>query len=87
MNTNEKKPATVDNFRREYAEALVRMVEKHPEQYAYPASDIPRVVEKMLAGMAKGEASIGPAAKAAARKCGIRPTVGAIRAFLSGGAS
>lgn len=84
MESNEKKP-NADDFRREYTEALTRMVERDPKGYAYSIDEIPQVVTRLLDGLAKGKTEIGLAAKLAARKCGIRPTMKAIRELLGGG--
>lgn len=75
--------ATPEDFRREYEAALKRLVEKNPDDYAYSAEHVPRVAEKMIRALAEGGANIGDAAKAVAKKCGIRPTAKAIRVFLS----
>jgi hypothetical protein len=72
-----------DEFRAAYHAALMEQYNKHPEEYAYPAELIPSVVDKMMRAFAAGSASIGPAAKKAARVVGIKPTIKAIKEFLA----
>lgn len=70
-------------FRDAYEAALTKLVNGKSEEYAYPPSDVPIVAERMVNAMARGSANLGPAAKSAAKACGIRPTVSAIKAFLT----
>lgn len=44
-------------FKAVYAEKLAEAMKDHPEEYSYPASDIPKVVEKMTSALAKGDAN------------------------------
>lgn len=75
--------SNIEKFRAAYTETLAAAVEKHPDEYFYPVSEVPRVVEKMIAALKVGQANNGPAIKAAARKCGIKPTQRDIKAFLN----
>ena len=74
-----------ERFTSVYTEKLTDAVREHPDDYFYPESEVPRVVVKMVASLARGEARIGPAVKRAARACGIEATAKAIREFLSQG--
>ncbi len=73
----------VERFRSAYLVALAHEVETNPDDYLYTVDKVPTVVEKMIPAFAKGEASIGPACKKAARACGIKTTIGAIKTFLT----
>lgn len=73
-------------FRAAYAEKLADAIARHPEDYAYGPDKIPSVVDKMVPALARGDAHVGSAAKAAARACGAKPTVAGIHAFLTGAA-
>lgn len=72
-----------EKFAAEYTKTLAEAIKKHPDEYAYPESEIPGVVAKMVPAFAKGEAILGQASKSAARACGIKPTLGAIKSFLN----
>lgn len=72
-----------ETFRAAYLEKLSWQVKHHPEQYAYAEDEIPRVVEKMLKALAEGTANVGAAASGAAKKCGIKPTIKAIKEYLN----
>lgn len=74
-----------ERFARAYRETLARYVREQPEEYAYTLDQVPIVVDKMIASLAKGHASLGPAVNAAARACGIKPTQTAIKEYLNGG--
>lgn len=75
--------SNVARFREAYTEKLTAAVQKHPGEYAYGVDRVSGVVEKMLTALAKGDAQVGPAVKAAARKLGVKPTAKAIREFLT----
>lgn len=72
-----------ERFADEYGKALVGCIQKNPDEYMYGVDRVPEMVVKFVPSFAKGEASIGPASKAAARACGIKPTIGAIKSFLN----
>lgn len=71
-----------DRFRAAYIEKLTAAVQKHPDEYHYPTTEVPKVVDKMIPSLKKGGANLGPATKAAARAVGIKPTIGSIRRYL-----
>jgi hypothetical protein len=73
-----------ETFAQTYTEILTKLIEKHPEEYAYPVSEVPGVVAKMIPAFVRGEAAIEKGARATARKLGIKPNKTAICAFLSG---
>ena len=54
--------------------------------YAYGVAEVPGVVAKMIPALALGQANVGGVVKATARALGIKPTMGAIRAYLNGAA-
>ena len=72
-----------ERFAVAYSEALTKCIKKNPEDYMYGADRVPEMVVKFVPALAKGEASLGPASRAAARAVGIKPTVSAIKSFLS----
>jgi hypothetical protein len=72
-----------ERFARAYRETLARYVREQPDEYAYTLDQVPIVVEKMVASLSQGRASLGPAVNAAARACGIKATQTAIRAYLN----
>lgn len=63
----------VAEFRALYLENLKKQIEKHPDQYRYPASQAEVVGDKMIAAFSKGPHTINasPAWKAAAKKLGF----------------
>jgi hypothetical protein len=67
-----------EKFRVAYTAALTYQHGKHPEKYAFPAEELPIVVE----AYARGSGNPGPAVKAAAKALGIPPTLKAVREFL-----
>jgi len=72
-----------ERFTQAYDAALRDAVKSNPDEYAYLESEVPGVVAKMVPAFATGNASIGPASRAAARACGIKPTLSAIKTFLN----
>lgn len=76
-------PTNVEKFTAAYTEALTYYVKKNPDDYGYTVDGVPKVVAKMIPAYANGTASSGPAMKRAATKCGINPTLSAVRAFLN----
>lgn len=76
-------PTNVEKFRAAYETALVAAMTKHPEEYAFPIANAPSVAAKMTASLAANTANLGPAGKAAARACGVKPTLRDIHAFLN----
>lgn len=75
--------SNVERFRAAYTEKLTEAVRKYPEEYLYGEDKVPEVVEKMLRSLPSGAALVTDAVKAAARAVGIKPTVKAIKEFLS----
>lgn len=72
-----------ERFLQAYLEALTKNHSKHPEEYFYPADKIPSVAEKMVLCYSKGEANPSPSMRQAAKACGIKPTLKAVREFLN----
>lgn len=72
-----------ERFADEYGKALVKCIQKNPDEYMYGVDRVPEMVVKFVPSLARGEASLGPASKAAARACGIKSTLGAIKSFLN----
>ena len=73
----------VEKFRQAEAQKLAEAIARHPEEYCYGPDKLQGVVDKMVPSLAEGRAHLGPATKAAARACGIKPTQRAIREYLS----
>jgi hypothetical protein len=73
----------VERFRAAYEIKLVEAMQKNPSEYAFPILDAPRVAAKMTDGLRTGQANLGPAGKAAAKACGVKPTLREIKAFLN----
>lgn len=76
-------PENLRRFAAAYRDTLAAAQARHPEEYAFSPANVPHVAAKMTASLAAGTATLGPAGKAAARRLGIKPTLGAIRAFLT----
>lgn len=72
-----------ERFSEAFSKALTKCIEKNPNDYLYKVDRVPEMVVKFVPALAKGEAQLGPASKAAARACGIKPTIGAIKTFLN----
>ncbi len=79
----EKPKTTKEDFRRAFVDAMTRAIAKNPAEYAFGVEHVPEVADRMVDALAKGKACLGPSARAAARACGIRPTLSAIRIFMS----
>lgn len=75
--------ATAQDFAREYEKALSAAVTKKPGDYAYGPERVPDVAKKMIDAYKIGMASASSAMRTAARKCGIAPTLSAVRALLN----
>lgn len=73
-----------EKFAQTYTEILTKLVEKYPEEYTYPVSEVPSVVAKMISAFIRGEAAIETGAAATARKLGIEPNKTAICTYLNG---
>jgi len=73
----------IERFSAAYSNALTKCIEKNPSDYLYGAERVPEMVAKFVPALAKGEAQLGPASRAAARAVGIKPTIGAIKSFLT----
>jgi hypothetical protein len=67
-----------------YETALVAAVTEHPDEYGYPVSDVPKVVERMRAAIQRGSYNHdGYAFKSACKALGIKYTRSAIEAFIT----
>lgn len=73
-----------ESFTGQYRIKLTASVQRTPEEYGYPISEVPEVVDRMVGALAKGSAHIGPAIKATAKALGINPSAKAIREYLNG---
>jgi hypothetical protein len=66
-----------------YAEELRAAVEKYPEEYGYPVTAVPGVVEKMTVAFAKGTYNKdGRAIRATCKRLGIGYTYRDINAYI-----
>ena len=72
-----------ERFRDFYKQKLRQYVTEKPEEYTWPIEELDVVVDKMIDGMKRGSAHIGPAAKWAAKMCGVIPSVRGIKEFLN----
>ena len=71
-------------FRRAYMIELARQHALKPETYVWPISELPTIVDKMLAALERGGANIdSPAIKAACKTCGFKPGIQRIKDFLA----
>jgi hypothetical protein len=76
-------PTNAERFRAAYEIKLVEAMQKSPKDYAFTIADAPNVAAKMTTSLAANTANLGPAGKAAARACGVKPTLRDIRAYLN----
>jgi len=73
-------------FRKAYMIELARQHALKPEIYVWPISELPTVVDKMIAALERGGANIdSPAIKAACKVCGFKPSIQRIRDYLAKG--
>ena len=79
------RPDRFEEFARLYRPALADARARFPEEYPWPAEDVPVVAEKMLAAVRRGSFNKdGRAFKIVCRQLGIRHTYRDIRAYLEG---
>lgn len=79
------RPEQVKTFMAAYERALRSAVQKYPDEYGYPVSEVPGVVKRMEAAFLKGSYNHDSRAiKAAAKALGIKPTRTALEAFFNG---
>ena len=61
-------------FRAAYMLELARQHNANPSKYVWPVSELPAIVDKMMAALERGGANIdSPAIKAACKACGFKP--------------
>ena len=71
-------------FRAAYALELARQHPANPAGYAWPVTELPTIVDKMIAALERGGANIdSPAINAACKTCKFQPGVARIKAFLT----
>jgi hypothetical protein len=76
--------ARAQEFGKVYEPCLREMLRKHPEQYCYPESFVPDVVNRMVLAFTAGTYSQdGPAVRMACRQLGIKPTRRAMEEFFN----
>jgi hypothetical protein len=75
-------PGSLMRFQTAYEYELTKAVEANPEKYRYTVEEVPSMAIKIVESLAKGNAFISPAIKAAAKACEIKPTALAIRQYL-----
>lgn len=72
-------------FREIYAEELARARAERPDEYCWPAEQVPTVVAKMVSAFAKGTGNKNSiAVRRACRRCGIPYTYAGLRAACEG---
>lgn len=70
-------------FREAYEAALRAACTEHPDEYAYPADEAPKVVERMMRAIEENKFNhAGRALRATCKALGIKHTQKAIRAFV-----
>lgn len=62
-----------DRFREVYTKLLTERVIKYPQEYMYPITDVPVVVERMINAIKRGGFNNSPTIKATARQLGVTP--------------
>jgi len=71
-------------FRSAYMLHLAKAHNANPAAYVWPVSELPVIVDRMMAALETGGANIdSPAIKAACKTVGIKPGIARIRAFLA----
>jgi hypothetical protein len=74
----------LDIFMDTYAKKLEEAHEKHPDQYAWPKSDLPKILERMRAAVEKGSFNKDSHAfKATCKELNIPYTYAGIKQFIS----
>ncbi len=68
-----------------YTGKLAEAVERSPDKYCYPVSEVPQVVERMRVAILRGSYSLhsSPAFKATCKALGIKFTYKAVREYLA----
>lgn len=78
-------PVRLHNFIQTYQQALTETHTAYPQEYRFPASELPRVVERMGDAFARGSFNKDSrAVKATCRALNIKHTYTAIRSYLEG---
>ena len=74
-----------DTFKEVYTRMLTRAVTEHPEEYRYPISDVPAVVNRMMTAIEHASYNKdGYALRWTCRELGIKWTYGSINGYLHG---
>jgi hypothetical protein len=77
-------PGNFECFLEVYAEKLREALKLHPEQYSWPESELPKVLERMRAAIERGTFNKdGYAFKATCKELKIKHTYKAIQEFIS----
>jgi hypothetical protein len=77
--------ASLDRFMEVYAKHLADVRREYPDQYAWPETLLPTVVERMRAAVARGSYNKdGYAFKRTCKEFGIKYTYTAINEFIKG---
>lgn len=77
----------LDRFMETYERELATAVEDHPDEYAYPVSDVPEVARRMRAAIERDTFNHdGRGFRMTCRALGIKHTRRAIVSFLAGDA-
>lgn len=69
-------------FREAYVKSLTKAVRQHPDQYYLGNLSVEDVVDRMIVAIMNNRFNIGPALRAAAINCKIKPTQAAIRTYI-----
>lgn len=82
--TNPRRNPAFDEIKAVYTEELGRAMDRHPEQYFYPKSNIPVVVDRMMTALQRGSAHLDtPAIKAMCKRFNVKPTRSGIASLFS----
>jgi hypothetical protein len=76
--------SNADRFFTEYRKQLENALRDYPQEYAFPASELPNVFERMRVAIENGSANKDSRAiKATCKMLGIKHTYTAIREYLA----
>jgi hypothetical protein len=78
--------SAAERFAEVYTRRLAAEVAAHPEEYGYTVAEVPAVVGKMVAALAKGSANKeGRAIRGTCRELGIPYTYAGLRTYFAAG--
>jgi hypothetical protein len=72
----------IEAFRVAYTEELTKEVTNKPDEYAWPVSDVPVVVERMIQAIYHNSANLSNPLKRTAKRLGLKPSMKYLHAFV-----